>query len=307
MPTDMTQRTAVASAIWSQTLSTGAAGALGAYLFPWAPTGASVVYGAGPAVATPVFLQVATDLTVSTGVATGGVTSLAGPLNANLSSIQAYRLNSASIRITTIPSLNNSSGQVQIGYFTDYPNDSFVTVQAYSFPTIPQALVSSMTNYEIMNMKSLDLRLTTVIDGPADLTMTEIAGGASTIVLPQNLKSEGWYILVTGAPIGTPILTITVAYSYEYLPTVSSLPLLNVMYSSPGSATIPFISTIIKAYPQLLKLSLPSARRLASLILTSGIVNYNQLMDYLRTVMTNYRPRQSNTDSFVLAAGGEGL
>jgi len=304
LPTDMTQRTAVASAIWTQTFSTGSTGALALFVFPWCPTSAGGAPAAS-AVPVPSFVLTAPEINIATGVATAATTAYAGPLNSNISSIQAFRLNAISLRITTLPSLNNSSGQVQVGYFTDYQNNTFVTGVNYGFPQIPQNLVSSMPNYELINMKSLDLRQTNSIDGPSDLTMFEIAAGS--LGLPSNALSEGWYILVTGAAVSTNIVTLTVSYSYEYIPTASYLPLLNVTYADPGAATVAFISTLIKAFPSVLSLSCDSAKRLASGILSSGCTNFNQLMDFCRGYFENTCPPLRNTTSFVLAAGGEGL
>lgn len=136
-----------------------------------------------------------------------------------------------------------------------------------------------MTNYELINLKTLDVRAVTVLDGPSDLTMFENVG-SSSVNDPSN-QSEGWIIIISGAALSSAVATVTASYVYEYLPTVSALPALSVSYPESGPATIPFISTLIKAFPAVLALEPNQARGLATSILNSGIRSHDALIEFV--------------------------
>jgi len=300
MPVDMTQRTAIAGSIWTQTFTTNASGNLGIYVFPWA-----ICNSASNVNMYPFALVLdAAGFNPVTGNNGAVPTTYAGPLYPVVANIQAYRLNAASLRVTCIPSLTTSQGQVQVGYFTDYPNSSFPGMVTNG-PTIPQSSLSSMTNYQLINLKTLNVRATSVIDGPADLTMME--NGGTILGNTPILGSEGWYVLVTGAPPSTGVITITFSYSVEYLPTVTSLPMLNVLYSEPGPATLSLISNIIKAAPQILRLNLEQARSLAQSVMTSDSTKHDHLINMLLDRIEGYSMNEVNTSPYVTTSMNAGF
>lgn len=305
MPVDMTQRTAIAGSVWTETFQTNSNGALGVYIFPWAIL-QNNVFTAYAAPISPVYpfglVYNSSTFIPGTGYSGATPTGITGPLNTMRSSVQAYRVNACSIRVVCLPSLNNSQGQVQIAYFTDYPNSTFAQAPAAG-PSIPQSSMPSMTNYQLINLKTTDVRATTVIDGPSDLTMIENSGDIlayNNIDMP-DIANEGWYILLTGGPASSSVLSITVSYSVEFLATVTSLPMLNVLYSEPGPATLSLISNLIKANPRVLRLQLEECRALAGTIIASESHKHddvmNLILDWLEklpTVTINQSPFVSN-------------
>lgn len=278
MPVDMTQRTALAGSTWSQTYTTNATGSLGIYVFPWAVCQSAANTNGG---AVPFITLLQGDFDPKNGVSTNKV-GVAGPLNPVVTNIQSFRVNSSSLRLTCIPSYTSSQGQVQIAYFTDFPNSTFPG----GTYVIPQNDMTSMTNYQLINLKTTDVRSLQILDGPTDLNMIETNG--STIAAMTALASEGWYILISGAPPTTPIVTLTFSYVVEFMPTSSSLPMLNMLYADPGPATVSLISNLIKAEPGILRLQLTDARTLASSVATMTDTKHdtvlNKILDHLEGV-----------------------
>jgi hypothetical protein len=171
----------------------------------------------------------------------------------------------------------SSQGQVQSAYFTEAVNSTFQNQTTGYAPSIPQSNLPSMTNYQLINLKTTDVRAISVIDGPSDLTMFEILG-SDGLRNPAN-SSEGWYTVITGAAPSSAVVSITFTYNVEFMPTASSLPLLNVLYAEPGPATLSFISNLIKAAPEILRMDLAEAMKLAKFVNSFESVKHDYVLN----------------------------
>lgn len=208
-----------------------------------------------------------TTFSPTTGAQTPASSTVSPQFGAYLNEIAQIRTNFASVSLEPLPSVLNQSGVVQMFPFTVSPTDAWTT--DYS---MPQATYPSMPYYSSSALKDCNrLRNIRMSFGAEDQFLNADNVSNST---------EGVCILVTGAPLTTAVVAVTVSQCCEFVPASPFRRLIKTEIPSVAPATNAFIAALVRRRPNLLTASVEEALQFTSRI-PSGLVPYNELSNLL--------------------------
>lgn len=254
MGSDDLQPVAALSGSVTYSLSTNANGDLFAYIWPKTCVAGTLVTLYNDATFNPV-----------AGTQTPAGTSLNGQFSSFIDILSTARLVGASVTLSRVSPNLTTSGFVQSFPFAVLPMDGVSITPSGLFPAQPYYNGTALA----------DLHEQTVVRcaiGFEDLAMVNDANSTYT---------EGFAIMVVGAPANIDVLSITITQTFEYTVTGNYRRLIQTAVPPIAPATRMAIAAVISAQPDLLNSSLTNQVSFTS-NLPDGLMEYSDFVDCIQ-------------------------